>query len=300
MTGWFHKDCGTPTALYKQFEGKIQYWVGQKEITKKGKLHWQTFIQFKKKIRPTALHKMFPPGVWNNGKCDGTAAQNKTYCTKDETSLGERFEFGEMMVKGKAGKLAVLARKMKEGSTYKELWEDETETMILRCRNVKEGLAVLRRPITTTEFKLKDFTRAKLSDKLLATKAVVLYGSPGSGKTSFALAHFVKPLLIRDINDLRELEEDPTFTGLVFDEVQFLGDPPQYFGRWSVGRAVVLVDLAFVASIRVLYGTVKIPPGMPRIFCTNEPDGLIFPEQLSEQFGVLRRVLAIKVPKLFR
>ena len=51
------------------------------------------------------------------------------------------------------------------------------------------------------------------------TKALVIKGSAGSGKTNWALAQFERPCMIEDIDELKGVPAD--CDGLVFDEMLF-------------------------------------------------------------------------------
>ena len=61
------------------------------------------------------------------------------------------------------------------------------------------------------KFKLTDFNRAPLD----LAKPVVLHGGSDFGKTQFAIAHGHRPLLVRELEDLREMTEETDI--VIFD-----------------------------------------------------------------------------------
>lgn len=297
-TGWILKGAQHPAVIFKQNDS-ITYMIGQEEESKTEKRHYQIYFQFDKKKRGKQL-TMFPSGQWHSKAAKGTSQQNKTYCHKSKTAIEDtQFEFGTMKVIGRTTKLSLLVDEMDNGLNYKQLWEFDKETMIRHHKGVKEGLSVMGRVETKVEYELKDFTEEPIDEGWRKKCAIILHGTPGSGKTSYALAHFAKPLLVRDINDLRALSED-TYDGIVFDDIHFLGEGHFQTGMKSVGFCIALTDIEHASSIRILYGTASIPAGMQMIFTTNEKNGIIFPSQGDSQFGIERRVHTIEIKnKLF-
>jgi len=98
------KDSGTSwwAATLDAFKlKKAVYLVGQFELaptTKK--LHWQGYVEFKDRIRLSAAIKRIhgPKGVLEGAHIEvakGTAEENKTYCTKDESRVMGPWEWGK-------------------------------------------------------------------------------------------------------------------------------------------------------------------------------------------------------------
>lgn len=91
------------------------------------------------------------------------------------------------------------------------------------------------------------------------SKALLLQGPPGIGKTNWALAQFERPQLICDIDDLKELP--PDCDGLVFDEMIFF--------RHAKQTQTYLCDMHFERTVRCRSTNARIPAKTPRIFCHN-------------------------------
>ena len=109
-------------------------------------------------------------------------------------------------------------------------------------------------------------------------KAVIIKGESGTGKTQFALAHFEKPLLVSQIEDLKRYE-DGVHDGIVFDDVSF----------WHLPRTgqIHVVDIEQTRSIWCRFNNAVIPAGTKKVFTCNE-----WPLDINEP-AVARRVKLI-------
>jgi len=103
------------------------------------------------------------------------------------------------------------------------------------------------------------------------TKALVLQGPPGIGKTNWSLAQFARPQLICDLDDLKGLPED--CDGLVFDEMIFFNCRKQ--------TQTYLCDMALTRTIRTRNTNATIPRNTPRIFCCNMGEEVFDMEQYT-------------------
>lgn len=92
------------------------------------------------------------------------------------------------------------------------------------------------------------------------TKALVVRGEAGLGKTNWALSQFSTPHLVSDIEDLRNLPDG--CDGVVFDEMLFAEEKKK--------NQVYLLDMKFERTIRMRNVNSQMPRGMQRIFCCNE------------------------------
>lgn len=93
--------------LTKWCEEHCSYAIGQRERgDETGRDHWQLYVEFKTP-RSYARGKIAGlGGSWRAAA--GTADQNKTYCSKSETSLGQQFELGTPAIQGDRSDLKEL------------------------------------------------------------------------------------------------------------------------------------------------------------------------------------------------
>lgn len=113
-------------------------------------------------------------------------------------------------------------------------------------------------------------------------KALVLRGPAGIGKTQWALAQFNKPIMIEDLDELRDVP--PDCDGLVFDEVQF--------NLLAKAKKIALTDWEMDRTVRIRHTVARIPRHTPKIFTCNEHEHT-FGEDSHE--SVLRRIQTMDV-----
>lgn len=246
----------------------IQFLCGQDEETKEEKLHIQGYVQFTKKKRFTGAVKIFPSGKWRVEPARSSAEANTKYCSKKP---GKNFEqFGLCVHERKTTELAIIKKRIDEGVSEKVLWDEHWPTMVRCHRGIREGIRMLRLEEAKAEFELKEFGWDAIEDW---SKAHIIWGKTGIGKTEFALAHFKRPALIRHIGQLGQVDWGKC-DGLVFDDMNFMGNSEDK-GRWPAEAQIHLVDLGQASGINIKHGHAMIPKGMKRIFTTNCTDGYI-------------------------
>lgn len=286
LTGWIHKKCRSLTEIFDEFEEKIQCVLGSHEVgTETKKEHIQAYVQFKKKIRKKQVLKIFPSGQWRVSIERTDAATNKKYCTKNGTQY---IELGMLITKGQPKEMTTVSDKIEKGATYSELWRDHRPFMIRHYRGVQEAIAVRDRVDVAKRYDLDDFKLMQVPPIQSWGRAQIFHGRPGTGKTSYALALFKKPLLVSHIDTLKLLEPG-RHDGVVFDDMCFSGNEDGK-GAWPVGSCIHLVDVEYHREINVKHTTAYLPAGMRRVFCTNEVGGLIFPHQEDGVYGIQRRI----------
>jgi len=97
-------------------------------------------------------------------------------------------------------------------------------------------------------------------------------------------------IFCRDKNSLRYESIRTDLSGIVYDDMN-LSD----FSREEI---IHMFDTENISQIRVLYGLIMVPPGVPRIFTTNDPYRVLG----SWPYGrtpteILRRVALVDVKK---
>lgn len=112
------------------------------------------------------------------------------------------------------------------------------------------------------------------------SKTLVIIGTSGVGKTTWATTHATKPaILISHIDDLKLYKPD-YHKSIIFDDMSFI--------QWPLQSQIHLVDRDQPRSIHVRYGVAKLPAGTEKIFTCNS-----FP--FTEEEAILRRIKLIKV-----
>lgn len=153
----------------------VQYYCGQLELGKSGTRHWQAYVEFRGPIALTTVCKLFPG--CHAEKRRGTPQEARTYCSKEETRLGDFVEFGELPAEeakrqGARGDLDAVREAVVSGATVRTLLESH--------------------PVTYARY-------PRYCDKLLMeysgrrswkTEVRVYVGPTGCGKTSGAVKEF--------------------------------------------------------------------------------------------------------------
>lgn len=91
-----------------------RYMIYQQELCPETKkLHWQGFVIMDKRVRMTTVKDSLGSKSIHVEQCKGSAEQNREYCTKSKSKVGEAKEFGHCPKHGeridlqKAGELAI-------------------------------------------------------------------------------------------------------------------------------------------------------------------------------------------------
>ena len=92
------------------------------------------------------------------------------------------------------------------------------------------------------------------------TKALIVRGPAGCGKTSWAIAQFERPWKVEDLDELKDMPHDTD--GIIFDEC--------LFDDMSKKGMVALTDYEQPRTIRTRFTNARIPREMPKIFTCNE------------------------------
>lgn len=116
----------------------------------------------------------------------------------------------------------------------------------------------------TLTYQLPDFGTIPQWDR---SKALILTGQSGLGKTCLARALMPTALMISQIEDLRDYKPH-THQGIILDDMNFQGDQ-RGKGAWPREAQIHLVDFDYPRSIRLRYKNYKIPAGTSKIFTSN-------------------------------
>ena len=121
---------------------------------------------------------------------------------------------------------------------------------------------------------------------ILDFECLYVFGPTGTGKTRWSLAHFDNPLLVTNLECLKNLTED--HDGIVFDDMSFRG--------MDFHECLNLLDFELPRTINVKYGAATIPARTRRIITYNLPIRDCLPRIPEEQFAALaRRISCVQV-----
>jgi hypothetical protein len=148
----------------------MTYCIYQEEIGESGTPHLQGYVSFSEKRTLVTVSQL--PGLERArlATAKGSAAQNKTYCTKAD-ALGGPYEYGTPPAgQGQRKDLDVIADKLKQGVSLKRIAIDHPSDFI----RYSTGL-----------HKLQSYVAPRRSDND-ETICFVFFGAGGTGKSSFA------------------------------------------------------------------------------------------------------------------
>lgn len=254
--------------------------VVTKEIGEEKKTpHLQGFIGFKGHKRAAAVKKMHPTAHWELAR----AKDASMYPLKKDSEVIININNKQQ---GKRSDIHNLIEAVEKGATMEDLWQDHKAAMIKYHKGVEEGMKQWKKRKVEIKFKLEDFCEPPLDLKM----PTVLHGTPGIGKTQFALAHFKNPLVVSHMDDLLFFTSE--HDGIIFDDMDFKHLPRS--------TRINLVDNELDRSIHVRYKVARIPAFTKKIFTTNNYGGNIFkPDDNPADEAIDRRITVKEVIKLF-
>jgi len=225
--------------------GKLDEYIVGKELHASGKVHWHAYGKYDKKLDTRNARFCDLKGVHPNIK-SGCKKGWILYCAKDKDWKSNFYENDPYHV---AMKLESLEQ------AVNHLFEKVPRDTVLNLGRVEYAYNKLhaRAKVAAKPFKYKrpyetDFNRT-----------ILVEGESNWGKTQWAKRCFQRPLLVRAIEDLRQLRHDTD--GIVFDDMSFT--------HWPRQTQIHLTDMEEESSLPARYSNITIPAGMPRIMCYN-------------------------------
>lgn len=201
----------------------------------------------------------------------GTAAENRTYCTKDATDI---VEHGTPMRQGKRSDLESVAAAVAGGSSIQDLWENSPVEMIKFSRGITELYSRISpniRRVAPKLYSLDQYPQWTMNTSLIQNamkeRTVILWGPSGVGKTCYARALLPRALFVTHMDDLTKYDEG-VHDGIIFDDISI-----QHLPREA---QIQILDFEQPRSIHVRYTTAYIPPETKKIFTTNNQGGWIY------------------------
>ncbi len=303
LTGWFDKmDDEKKQATLEHYydEGSIHYLCWQIEFCgTTGRKHLQGFVQFKQRVRPTAVRKIFKSGIWAHQQRKGTVEQAIAYTKMapgDELASGKKKDGtreddswveigGPPIAQGRSLGLDRVAEMIKDDCTMQEIAHEETVASIKHYNGIEKIRNIIQATDDEPEFDLTDFkewAEKKIDD---FTKTIVIYGEAGIGKTSFAKAHFKQGeyLLVTEIDDIHQFDATKHKAIIVDD-----GD--EWLSKLGRTHAINWIDAKDARTIHARFTNVRIPKRIARIIVTNAEKGNIFSYALMQHRSIYRRM----------
>lgn len=261
----------------------VTYYVYQLELAPTtGTPHLQGYVQLSRRVTRFKLVKTWLKRA-NAEVTRGTPVEARTYCMKEDSRApgAQPVEYGDfddtMNHQGQRNDLLEIKRKLEHGASMSQI-ADEHFGSWLRYR---EGFATykrLRMTLDSYRYSLDDFVVPPMD----LTKANLLVGPSGIGKTEFALAHFKNPLMVTHMDHLRVFDKG-THDGIVFDDMAFAHLPPE--------TLIHLTDMEHGRQIHCRYEPAFIPARIPRVFTTNNYSSVVSSNFPEEQLPAVERRL---------
>lgn len=258
------------------------WYVGQKETGKHGMQHIQLMFGFTNARSLSAVQKALND---LNVQVVTDALATYKYVTdenkRDED--GETYEYGEIPSFRKKMNDTIIEQALRTGS-YEDAMryiEDEDKLyFITHQKQLGQYFNSKFRDDDSADYRLEHFTTQHFK-KELEDKVMVFIGDTGIGKTQFALAHFERPLLVRDKEDWSRYNQDTD--GIVLDDINFADWNPLTFLK------ILNLDTPITQSVK--YGHVRVKKGTKRIICCNSED-LLWPRGIHPETknACLRRI----------
>jgi len=103
----------------------MRYLVYQEEIGASGNHHFQGYLEMDRPVRHTHFYPLLQRANFDVAR--GTGAQNRTYCTKEETRISGPYEIGALGGgQGKRSDLLGLRDAVRTGKRGRDLYDDDT------------------------------------------------------------------------------------------------------------------------------------------------------------------------------
>jgi len=212
----------------------------------------------------------------------GTGLANVLYCSKtrpeDDVANASFFKFGTLGRKGQRNDLNKVKDMIRGGASEQEIADEHFGSWVRYRQAFREYRTLINQVITKPAYEMSSFPES-WQGITHQDKCMILWGSPGIGKTHFAIALLGPCLMVSHIDELSNFNPE-VHKGIVFDDMSFHHMP--------IGAQIHLVDWKFDRSVHIRYGLANIPKHTKKIFTTNAIGGGIF--NLDPSLGIKRRV----------
>lgn len=273
-------DVSQPIPLHPKMECLVYQ---LEKAPKTGTLHFQGAFKLLNRngVQFKTVQKYIPVGC-HIEPSRGTWAENYAYCTKLESRaipdqepvlLGTPPKDPHQKI-AKNDKLTQLVEDAMKYHSLKSIVKKDGATYARNYRAIQH-IRDMFKPGKEVKYSFKDFRIAP--QQFIPNVCLVFVGPTGVGKTQYAKSHFLTPLLVRHIDDLKCFDVD-VHDGIIFDDMDF--------HHWPATSVIHLLDMEEDSSINVKHGTAIIPSGTLRIFTCNA-----FPFPIHE--AIQRRIKVV-------
>lgn len=251
-----------------------EFYIFAREEHENGKNHFHGYVEWSKKICVKNPHFFDIAGVHPNIISDFRSAKNwGSYCAKDGeyiTNLPEGWFSPES-----------VWRRVWQKNDWADakiiLLEEEPRTFLQYGDKFEFNFRKNKKPVVPPIVYNGPFAKGFdviTMETMAENKSFVIRGQAGVGKTQwmrYFMAHNDQPYCYvkGSLQGLKTYNGEPW---IVFDDLTIHGEDVM---KWNA-----LLDVESGGHIRILYGTVDIPPGVRRIFLTNPEceGGLLLPD----------------------
>lgn len=252
-------------------------WIAAKEVGENGTPHLQCYMTLRRPNRLAWLKKRWPRSHFSVAKA--SEEENWVYCLKPDENgkVNVVIDFTSKM-QGARNDITDFCEAMKERG-IKRTALDDPSVYVKYHKGLEKWEHIYKMSLISHKTEHTDFNRPFL-DLPDEGCFYIFWGSSQIGKTDFALAHFNEPLLVTQIEDLRDYDQT-RHDGIVFDDMDFNHIPRT--------ACIHLTDRAKWRSIYMRYINWVKPPHLKVIATTNNYEGRIFGEH-SDDEAVVNRI----------
>jgi len=165
----------SPDEFLSKFEGLAQYVVFQEEkAPETGTIHYQGYVEFKKKKRYSWCSKHLAKGHWEARSKNSTREAARDYCKKRDTRTRGPWELGQWLDQGQGKRTDIdrVVELAKKGHSYHEIARQEPKTAL----RYPKGVQLL--------------AEAHQSQRTGTVEVHLIHDDPGTGKSSYLANKF--------------------------------------------------------------------------------------------------------------
>jgi len=256
---------GDAASWQTYWEPHVTYHVFQTEkCPTSDRLHFQGYMEFKKRPRHGAIKKLDKDMHFGSRYKRSSAVKCLNYCTKEETKVDGPWITGDISRPGARTDVS------KQNRVYADALEATTladalaivkagapRDFCLHGESIRRNLTSALTPKFEHKYKMDDYIIPPKD--FPSGKSLHFWGPSTYGKTNYALAHFVNPLLVTKMDTLKKI--NPDHDGLVFDEMTYHHLP--------IEEVKNILDVEHTRDIHARNVNATIPANLPRIICSQ-------------------------------